>query len=580
MEQAGKASGFATQNADLYSKSIKLQKNAQETLNAELGRGAAIINGEYRMGLARATQAMTNLFKPLLPAAGFFQALGGRVLEVTGFLAKHVLIMALAVNAYQSLDVLVKKAFAAGLMEKKLPLINTSFAAMAKNMGAANVKLNSFKNVAKAAFLITKNEALGVVKVFMGLEKTTALTAKVAGKQLFTGFKKVAMGLMTATKAAWAFVATPVGVTIAAIAVAALILYKAFQMLEKETGIFSALWKDFTDYMKEASPAIQAVKSGLIAVGTVLAKSFGVVIKVVAASLAMMVRGVYTVILGFQKLSTYLPGSLGASQQAINKTRETIEKLDAAAGKLAKGALYDVATMFVGSAHAFDEGTTALQKFQAELNSANATVAKFAEAAKKAFEFSADFTPQIKLNKFKKDAAAFETSLMELQGALEDKKMTLMDAPEQTEEVRKALASTIQEIADAEEAIKGIRLKTAQETRNTKLQIVSNELEQQKMKAFSVEQEIKQMRLSAAQDSRNLAILLETQTLLEKKNLLTADAQAGISIKKAAAMQANVIELDAFRNRLNAEKQLALSAEQQKQMEIASLRSSLLQNTE
>lgn len=579
MEQAGRAAGFASQNSDLYSKSIKLQKNAQKTLNAELGRGAAIINGQYVLGLAKATNAVTSFFKPILPGIGFLQALGGRILQVTGLLAKNLLTITLLTSSYKAFNVLLAKGFAGGAFGKEIPFINKSLIQMAKNLGATNLQLDSLKNVAKASMQILKTQSLNGVKALFGLNASAKLTAGTMGKQMVKGLGAMTAGLWNGVKAAAAFAVTPVGATITAIAVAAILLYKAFQKLEEETGIFSEIWADLSKSFQEASPAIEAIKQSLIVVGNVLAKGFGAAIKLTAAGLSGLVRTIYTVILGWQQLSTFLPGSLGASQAAIAKTEATIAKLDAATSKFAKGALSDFANLFSESASASEQAAHKISLYTKQLHLAASASSKMAEAAKKAFEFAADFTPKINLKNFQDQANKFKGDIAKLKQALEKQLSISLTNPKKTEESKKEVAKLYQEIAASEEALKAIKIKSQIAVRNARIQEVQIELDQKKAKTFTVEQEIAQMRVAAAKENRNQLIQVETERLLAQRGLTSNSASESISIRKTAAIQANAVELNVFKNKLNAEKELAITVEKQKQLEVASLRANLLQGT-
>lgn len=580
MEQAGKASNFATENANLYSKSLKLQKNALMTLNAELGKGAEIINGQVVYGLAKATDAMTSFFKPILPGVGFLQALGGRVLQVTGFLTKNLLTITLLTSSYKALNVLLAKGFAGGAFGKQLPFINKSIGRMAKELGATTLHLNSVKNVGKATFQILTTQALNGVKALIGLDSAAKLTAGTIGKQMVKGFLNVGKAIMTATKASLTFLATPIGATIVAIAAGAYLLYQAFKKLEEETGIFTEVWADLVAYWNETSPVVEAIKDSLTAVAKVLAKSLAIAVKVTAAALGGMLSIVYKVILGWQELSSLLPGSLGASQQAIDKTRARIAKLDAATAKFAKGALTDMGNLLMSSAEAAEHGAVKLSIWEQNILKATAASAKMGEAAKKAFEFASDFTPRINLANFEKEASKFESQLVKLEQTLQKEAGFRLISPEASEESKAEIERVKTEIAYAEEAIKAIRIKQQIATRDARIKEVQIELTQAKMMAFTVEQEITQMKLNSAKDYRDQLIQLETQRLLTQKEMISAEAQAGLTVKQEALMAANSIELQAFQNKLNAERELALTAEQQKQLALANLRSSLLSGTE
>jgi hypothetical protein len=580
MDKTSKVTGYAAANGSLYTKAIQLQTTAIDNLNEELGKGAAIINGKYVMGLATATNFITNFFKPILPGIGFLEALTGRVLQLTGFFAKHLLTVTALTTAYKVLNKVLASDFMGSAFTAKLPLVEKSFLDMAKAAGSTTENIKSFKDVASMSLQIVSKQSANVLRSLLGLEAGAALTAKTIGMQLVKGLASVASGILGVVKSAALFIASPIGLTIAAITAGVYLLYKALQMVEEETGIFSQAWADITSIFEGSSPIMEMMKSILFEIGSILSKTIVVAVKLTAAAMTAMISTVYQVILGFQELSSLLPGSLGTSQAALDKTRAKVAALDAATQKFAGGALSDIASLFMSSAAASELTTQQLANFEKQLISLNSSISKMYSGASKAFEFAKDFTPRINLEAFTKEANEYERKIIELQGKLEEKKSLLTSVPGKSDALKKELDIIVGEISKTEEVIKAIRLKTAQETRNLLLQEVQIELNIQKNKVYSIEQEIKQIKLSSAKELRAIEIENQTQLLLEKRNLYTAEAQAGISIQQAAFLEANSIELTAYKNMLMAQKDLALSVEQQKQLELATMRSSIVAGTD
>lgn len=581
MEQAGKAAGFASNNADLYSKSLKLQKNAQETLNSELGKGAAIINGQVVLGLASATNAMTSFFKPILPGIGLLQALGGRLFQVTGFLVKNALTITLLTSSYKALNILLAKGFGGGAFGKELPFINKSLGRMAKELGATNIRFDSLKGVAKASLQILRQQSINTVKSLLGLEASAKITARAVGGNLVKAFKQATLAIRAANIAMLRFLANPVVATVVAIAAALFLLFKAAQKVNEETKIFNELWLDLKKTFEGVNPVVQMAKNLFLGLARIISKIFTATVKLAAASLASFTKRIFQVVWAFQKMSQILPGSMKASQESILKTEERIKKLDEAASKLAKGGLNDLTGIFMSNAAAADRAYRFIDKIKNNIASLGVKVEKFKEKAKKAFEFASEFTPNINLAKFTKESQKFEGDLNAFKSALTKQKKEIQKAIiiQPSEGLRKQLAHVEAEIAGANEAIKAVSIKNQREISQARLKVVEIESIQKKQLAISSEDEVKMARIDAAYSLRDQLIDIEAQRLLAQRGLAIADLQEGITVQQAAAMEANTVQLEAFRARLNAEKELALSFEKQKQMEVLSLRASLLSGT-
>lgn len=179
------------------------------------------------------------------------------------------------------------------------------------------------------------------------------------------------------------------------------------------------------------------------------------------------------------------------------------------------------------------------------------------------------------LEMFKQDAKGWESSIKELQKQAGDLKIKLSMQP-QDAAVKAELEKVNQQLMYAEEATKALRIKTAMEIRQSTLKEEELRLNQLKEKEYSVGQEIASMRLAFAEESRNRAIEIETNKLLALRDLNTADARAGVDVKTQALLNANSVELEAYKKHLDAQKQLAISVESQKQLALAEMKASAL----
>lgn len=632
MEQASKASGFASNNADLYTKGLKLQENAFKTLNAELGKGAAIVNGQVVVGLANATTALTNLLKPVLPLIGYFTALGGRILQVTGFLTSHILMITLLTSSYRALNILLAKASEqAGFFSQKLPLINKSVNDVVKSLGVTNGSLKSLGDVGKTTFKILNVQAQKAVVSMLGLQSSTKLTTEVFGKGLLLRARQVgraltgvgigtrftadlmksklaegaafaakkilfldtatkltartiavqlAKGFLLAAGAAKAFLVAvlPIAIKVGLVVAAFMVLKKAFEVVEERTQIFSRTWERILKLFEGTNPVVAAMSSVFKVLSTVMTNIFMVAVNSVAAAISGLLSGFLLAVQGIMKLtrllSSILPKSLVASEEALNAVSNELDTMWKATKKLSGEALSGLGSMFMSNAEAATKTGLSYDKLLSKIHHLESAYKKVREKGRDAFSFAGEFAPALQLD-LTKEAAKKATKQLE---AMRDKASEIKKAygklmgpltPTQTADLDKIKNDVVQ----AEQALKAIKLKIAQEERAAKLAEVDLELRAREQKSITVEQEIAQMRIDAAQGLRDRLIDIETQRILEQRGL--ADTEA-TTVNEAAIIAANERELELFRAKLNAQKALALDMEAQKQIEIAQVKAAAL----
>lgn len=583
MEQAGKATNFASDNSDLYSKSIKLQENAIQSLNAELGKGAEIINGEVVWGYATATQALTNFTRPILPMIGFLQALGGRLLEVVGIISKNLLAIALLTSSYKGLQTLMSKGFETGFFDKTIPFANKSLNQLATSLSGTEIKLKTLGDAGKASLAILGNQALGALKGILGLEEGAKITAAVVASRLATGFTAAGAAILSFGKSLGLLLINPITLYVVAAATAAYVLYKAFQKLEEETAIFSKVWGDLVKWWEETSPAMDLVKKAFSGAGEVLMVTFGAVVKLTAAALAGLLRTVYSVIGGFQELASFLPDSIAPSSEAIMKMRERINLLDNAMISLTGGAINDMANVFMGVGHAAEISAGKILSWEQQLALAEKQIGSFTEAYKKIAETVTAYTPTLNIANIEVEAKKATEVVSKMLDALKAKQNALISGSKTPQvggpDNSKEISDNAIKIKQAEEVLKGVKLKAADDVRKERINIATMEMNELKQKVYSTEQEITSIKINADKERRDLLVSLETQRLLAQRNLISADAKAGMTVKQQAAIEANNTELTAYKARLDAEVQLATTAEQQKQLALAQMKASMLSGT-
>jgi len=572
MEQAGKAAGFATLNANLYSKGLKLQKNTQITLNAELGRGAEIINGQVVFGLARATTALTEFAKPILPMLGFLQALGGRLFQVSGFFIKNALAIGLVINAVKALNILLLRGAAAGVFAKSLPFINVSLLQMARNLGAINPRLNSLKEVGKSSFQILQRQTGNALRSLLGLEAGARITGKAFGRAFVNGLKKAALALRSFTAQALIFLATRIGAIIAAVVVGFFALRKAIQLIDAETGVFTDIWNDLKESFAGTATILEPVIGIFIELARVIGKVLGGVIKVFAALIATAVANVFRLIQALQQLSQFGPDAFAASEESMKKIQERINKLNTAAEKLASQGLSDIGSAFISIASASEVSGTGLEKFLKKIKTLEAGLEELEKKAESAFKEASSFSPTIQLAEFEKEEKKLLKQIENIQKKASEAQILLLNSGESGKEVDKAVKFFEDKLRKAQDAASALALKGAITRRQIAARSIEIQFEKERLETISLTDELNQVRLSLEESFRRERVEILTANLLIERGLITANALAGISEVQEAELDARSRQLNAFRKNLQFQKTVAISIEQEKQLQLANIR--------
>lgn len=247
-----------------------------------------------------------------------------------------------------------------------------------------------------------------------------------------------------------------------------------------------------------------------------------------------------------------------------------IKAADAAkvAGKSQADAADIAANATKGLEGRIDASAQAVQRLRSEYS-------KLSTEAKDAFAGVKDLTPSIQLGQLKKDAELWKSTLKELESkAIEiQKSMSLSIGPPKAEDVA-FLAKVKEDQTNAHLALKAVDIKIANETREAKIKQVEIQLQQEKSMNISAAQEIMMKRIEFQNQLRTQLVAIETQRLLEERGIRDADARNGIDVKTAAALQANEVELNAYKAHLDAQMNLAVTMETQKQQALAAAKAS------
>ena len=178
MQQSSKMSKFATKNTNLYSKSLKIQKNILKDMYAELGSGAEIVNGRVSEMYAGSLRLFHGLMKPVLPLLGFIQALIGRFMQVFGFITQNFLLIVALSSAYRVFNSVLTGLADHGFFKKTLPIGNKNMSELLIKWGAGTGTVRTLGEAGKASFGIISKQVKIAIKDVFGLKVADEITTK------------------------------------------------------------------------------------------------------------------------------------------------------------------------------------------------------------------------------------------------------------------------------------------------------------------------------------------------------------------------------------------------------------------
>ncbi len=270
--------------------------------------------------------------------------------------------------------------------------------------------------------------------------------------------------------------------------------------------------------------------------------------------------------------------SLKSASDKINQFSKDLQKsgqaqMDAAKAAKVHGKEVDTnALMIARSTAGLNEQ---LAKQEQQLSQLRQAFGKALDSGKTAFNALKDLAPRMSLEMFKEDAKNWTKSIETLRKSAEGLKIRLQTEV-QTDSVKAELEKVNQQLMYASESEKALKIKTANEIRGAVTKEEQIRLDLIKNREISVQAEIAQMKLDSAKGIRDQLIQIDEQRILKMRGLASLDSQSGVDAKTQAILNVNKIELDAFKANLDAQKQMAISIESQKQAELANLKASLM----
>lgn len=285
--------GIAAAASETYSERQKSLKAAFTDLNAEIGKGAEIIENQVNRPLELLVGVLQDLSKPMLKTIGFFQALGGRFLQFSGIALKLIFTITFLVSAFKALNVVLASSAAKTAFSASLPFINKSIIGIIRSVGVMNVELTTLGGVARTVFRSIGVSLVGMTRAMLGLNAATKLTVGSfvvgMGKQAVAGMKALTIGIGRASLAMIRLAFNPVVLTIAAIAASLFVLFKALQLVNRETGIFTQVWNDLKQLWEDSSPLIDFIKEGLRDLANIMKTSLLIATRIVAIAVLQVI---------------------------------------------------------------------------------------------------------------------------------------------------------------------------------------------------------------------------------------------------------------------------------------------------
>lgn len=349
-ERTNYLAGYSASAWGTAAKAAKYSESVWSDLNAELGRGANLVEGPMMAALTRLIQGLGDLVSPMLPLIGFFEALFGRILQGTGYLLKHILLIGSMILMYKSLNTLLAANTFQNFLLKPIPFINKNFYELITAMGGTGKAITSVGGLAK--------EGLGI---FISKGKEAFLAMMNIGPIL----NIVAAGLKSLVVAAW---------PIALIAAAVWLVWEALKYIESETKIFSDTWARITALFKGSSTEFSGLSKIITSVAHVFKNIFGFAVKEVAALLTVMAGAIPGIGVALTKTFPNVAKKMGVTKDMVKSLEQSFQSAMGHAKKFALGGVDNLTTSFSSNAIAAEHNAkvqaAAAAKIQQELTEA------------------------------------------------------------------------------------------------------------------------------------------------------------------------------------------------------------------
>ena len=230
----------------LADQQVRLENN-QKRLSASLGAGARIIeqNNILAFGL---NLVLDNISDSVLKVTGFFGALGARLLQFGSIIFGLSFKIFAVVKVLKILQLLLASKIGESFFTATIPIIGKSLDILIARATLSTIKVRSLTTATQALALAIKVQ-LGQALLFINGAggKTITLMSLLTGvfQRFKDGLALAALGVkkILALLAPFGLVILKIGAIIALILAPFYALYKALQIIENQTKIFSTLYE-------------------------------------------------------------------------------------------------------------------------------------------------------------------------------------------------------------------------------------------------------------------------------------------------------------------------------------------------
>ncbi len=336
----------AAVTSTLAGQQIVLENNTTR-LSQAFGEGAAIIESNNLLAAA-SNIVLNNVNETVIKATGFLTSFVGRLLQVGGTLLSVSFNVFAVVKALKILNLVLKSDIFETLISTQIPLLNKSFKDLIKLSGAATVSFKSFSSIvatlstitlaqAKIAFSAIILQIKLLIGALFGLEAATLSFANVLKGALLKSLVLVRQSLITLSKVLLSLLANPIVLTIAAISAALFALFKALQVINERTGIFTELWDSLVGSFNETvsifTPLIKLFKNFGKLIGNIAKKAFGLFVfgvSKVISSFLTLIKFITDAVKKLKSFSLFSSAfaNVKIDEEQISSVEKAREKLD------------------------------------------------------------------------------------------------------------------------------------------------------------------------------------------------------------------------------------------------------------
>lgn len=363
-----KVEGLAIAQGDTLAGTAKLLEGRIKQLNTEYGKGSSIVES-FAIGQRLLLNVIDLLPESLVNVTGFFGALGGRIIQVTGLLLKFFFTVTLLLTSLKALNFLLgSTTFQKGFFAN-LPFINNSVQGLISNLAGTQVQIKSVTQLVVVLGQVFVTQAKNMIGGLLGIHASAvSLSAIIQRLSFLVG---------NVLGKAFAFLlANPIVAIIAAIAGALIVVAKAFAKIEEETGAVSEAFSAIGDAIGGVVDAIFGTENALGKFVNDIRESFSQIFGFITFQLASTLSGFISLIQGVagRFLSEEKKLKLTTAQQSL---QEFQQRIIAAGGNLnnlgkeGEAAGRKIAGIF--SANQFDKLPESLQSLVKQLETLGQT---------------------------------------------------------------------------------------------------------------------------------------------------------------------------------------------------------------